>query len=108
MSYRALDAGALVATCTRLTARIGERFPSSGLSKVARELLGVARETTDRIEQIRRPRTAIRIGVGLLIMLMLAMVFGLAASLPTGSTQITWFDLLQAAESAINDVVFLG
>lgn len=108
MSYRALDAGAIIATCARLEARIAERFPGAGLSNVAKELLAVARETTDRIEQIRRPRIAIRVGVGLIIALMLALVIGLAASLPASTSRIELFPLLQVAESAVNDVVFLG
>ena len=51
-------ADAIIATCARLNARIEERFHGAGLSKVAQEVLSVARETTANIERIRRPRRA--------------------------------------------------
>lgn len=108
MTYRALDVNAIVTTCARLDARVEERFPGSGLSKVAHELLAVARETTDRIADIRRPHRWIRAGVIIAVLTMLAMVAGLALSLPLSSSRIELFQLLQVIESAINDVVFLG
>jgi hypothetical protein len=108
MTYRALDADAIIATCTRLNARIDERFRGSGLSKVAQEVLAVARETTANIDRIRRPRRSIRYLVGGLIVLMLAIIVGLAVSVPMPSSKIELFPLLQIAESAVNDLIFLG
>jgi hypothetical protein len=108
VTYRALDADAIVTTCAKLDARIGERFPGSGLSKVAHELLAEARETTARIADIRRPHRWIRVGVILTVLAMLAIVGGLAFSLPLSSSRIELFPLLQVVESAINDAIFLG
>jgi len=108
MTYRALDDTAIIATARRLSARIGERFPQSGLSKVSRELLTVAEETTARIASIRRPRTSIRIYAGLVIVLMLALVVALATSVPVSADRMALFPLIQVIESAINDVIFLG
>lgn len=108
MSYRALDQAAILATAERLAARIGERFPESGLSKVAAELVLVARESAQRIEDVRRPRWAIRIAVGAVIGAMLAIAIGLAISAPMPNSRIELFPLLQVAESAVNDLIFLG
>jgi len=108
MSYRALDSAAIVATAERLSARIGERFPDSGLSKVANEVLAVTRETGDRIATIRRPRTSNRLWVWATIALGAALIVAMIASLPTTSGEIELFPLLQTLESGINDVVFLG
>ena len=38
--YRSLDSEKIINTCQRLNSRIRERFPQSGLSKVAQALLG--------------------------------------------------------------------
>jgi hypothetical protein len=108
MTYRALDTEAILITCTRLTARIDERFRGAGLSKVAQELLAVAGETRQRIADIRKPRRSIRVYVGLVIALMLAIVVGVSVSLPLSSSKLELFPLLQVIESAINDVIFLG
>ncbi|MGQ0649412.1 MAG: hypothetical protein ACT4P7_17805 [Gemmatimonadaceae bacterium] len=43
MSFRALDAGEIIGTLERLNQRIEERFPGSGLGRVSRDLLGLAR-----------------------------------------------------------------
>lgn len=108
MTYRALDASAIIATCARLSTRIDERFHGSGLSKVAQELLAVARDTTEGIEHIRRPRWSIRAGVAVALLSMVAVAILLAASASAPSSRLEWFALLQIVESAINDVIFLG
>ncbi len=108
MTYRALDAGAIILTCARLNTRIDERFHGSGLSKVAQELLAVARDTTEMIEHIRRPHWWIRVGVALVLLAMLAIAVGLAAFANAPSSRMELFALLQIIESAINDVIFLG
>jgi hypothetical protein len=108
MTYRALDASAIIATCARLSARIDERFKDSGLSKVAQELLSVARDTTEGIEHIRRPRWWVRAGVALALFAMAVVATILATTANAPSSQLEWFALLQILESAINDVIFLG
>ena len=108
MTYRALDADAIIATCARLSTRIDERFHGSGLSKVGQELLAVSRDTIEGIEHIRRPNWPIRAGVAVALLSMLAIAIGLAASASAPSSRMELFALLQIVESAINDVIFLG
>ncbi len=108
MTYRALDADAIVATCARLSTRIDERFPQSGLSKVGQEVLGVAGDTIEGIQLIGRANWPIRIGVALTLLAMVAVTTLLFASASAPSTRLEWFALLPIVESAINDVIFLG
>lgn len=108
MTYRALDADAIVATCARLSTRIHERFPESGLSKVGQEVLAVADDTIEGIQHIRRPNWPIRICVALALLSMVAVTVILAASASAPTSRLEWFALLPIIESAINDVIFLG
>src|SRR5215468_7057210 len=48
LNYRHLDSEKIIKTVETLKERIERRFPESGLSKVAAELLVVARETVHR------------------------------------------------------------
>ena len=107
-NYRQLDEALILATLTRLRDRIAERFPDSGLSRVANELLAVARETTGLVAYLRRPLWPVRCAVALVIVLLALVVYTVARSvnLPTGVDGLAVF--AQATESAINDVLFLG
>ncbi|TXI48086.1 MAG: hypothetical protein E6Q50_12080 [Lysobacter sp.] len=108
MTYRTLDADAILTTCAKLSARIDERFPDSGLSNVARELLELSRESRRRIDDIRKPFWPVRIAAGLALALIVAIAIGVGASATMPATRIELFSLLQFAETAINDVIFLG
>ena len=108
MTYRALDADAIVATCARLSTRIDERFPQSGLSKVGQDVLAVAGDTIEGIQHIRRPNWPIRIGVALTLLSMVTVILMLIASASAPTSRLEWFALLPIIESAINDVIFLG
>lgn len=106
--FRALDANQIITTAERLERRILERFPDSGLSRVAGELLLVSRETSERIAHLTRPRWGLRIGIGLLILSMLAIaVLTLGRlSMPGSFTELS--QVVPLLESAINDAVFVG
>lgn len=106
--YRALKPEAIVSTCERLATRVAERFPDSGLSRVGRELLALARESADRIDRLQKPNWPVRIGVAAMAVIVLAAVFGLVSSIHATGTSFQWVDLLQGVESAVNDIVFLG
>jgi len=107
-NYRQLDEALIVATLTRLRDRIAERFPESGLARVANELLALGRETTGLVAYLRRPLWPVRCVVALVIVVLALVVYAVARSvnLPTGVDGLAIF--AQATESAINDVLFLG
>jgi len=54
----------VVQTLETLRNRIDERFPDSGLGRVADELLRAGKETGPLLERIRRPNRLLRVGIG--------------------------------------------
>ena len=61
--YRALKEEKILETVERLRQRIAARFPGSGLSEVAAELVQLTRESVARAEAIRRPNVWLRAGL---------------------------------------------
>ena len=106
--YRRLDSARIVDTARRLASRVAERFPGSGLARVAAELIVVSERAAADEEWFRRPHLGLRAGVGILIVVLVALVAATLAMLlprPTGSSLP---ELLQMIESAVNDLVFIG
>jgi hypothetical protein len=111
MSYRQLDQAAILKTLEQLQLRIAERFPQSGLSRVATELLGVGREIASTVEYLRKPDRSIRIPVWIGIIFLLAVtltVLVMLAGADRTSGQVGGWSLLPLLEATVNDVVFLG
>jgi hypothetical protein len=107
--YRALDDALIERTIERLRDRIGERFPGSGLGRVSEELLSLAREASERAAYARRPHWPTRVGVGVAIAAMAAVIVaGVATALrmPAGFGGLS--DVVQATDAALSDLVFLG
>lgn len=108
MSYRRLQGQEIIATADRLVARICERFPGSGLGKVAAELAQVTRETEQRIANLRRPRWGLRAGIGFLILLIAAVALFALAGMRRPDSISHLGEFVQLLESTINDLVFVG
>ena len=60
--YRSLDATRITDTVSLLERRVAERFPGSGLSKVAAEVTGVAQQAMKVTAEIDRPNLLLRAG----------------------------------------------
>lgn len=106
-SYRELDPERIVATIARLVERIEKRFPGSGLGAVCRELLGIARRTSELTIDIARPNIALRLAVAFLVAVIGAVVVSTAVSLrPSGDLEFA--DFVQVLEAGINDIVLIG
>lgn len=109
--YNTLDSAKIIDTIERLTRRIYERFPDSGLYQVSRQLLEQAHQAKERAQYIARPTGWIRLIIGLLISLIIlgfiATVWAIAA-IDIRVQEFGFFDLIQALEAGINDVIFLG
>jgi hypothetical protein len=107
--YDELRLDSILQTLRTLANRISERFPGSGLSNVAAELCRVATDTGPLLERVRRPhrvvRAAVVVGVGLIVALAVAL-FLFLANLPRDVGGIG--ALLQAVESAAQDLIFLS
>jgi len=106
--FRRLDEAPIRATIARLQARIGERFPDSGLAGLAEELRAIASEASETVDALGRPNWPIRLGVGVLITAMLLLVVAGAVSLREPAKVDGWGQLVQVIESGINDLVFMG
>ena len=107
-TYRALDEAKIIGTLERLRNRIGERFPESGLRRVAEELIAVGGEVSECVDYIRAPNWPIRITAGIVIAGMIA-VLAVAVTtlrLPTGVRGLA--DVIPLIEAGINDIVFFG
>jgi hypothetical protein len=112
--YRHLNETRILSTLSTLALRIEERFPGSGLGRVAQELISIAEETQRNMEFLRRPFWPIRIAaiVSILVMLLL---LGVAISVVIERLQALSatlgggiFDILQGTEALVNEIVFLG
>jgi hypothetical protein len=107
--YRTLDVSRIIASLTQLEARIEERFPGAGLSKVCAELTRVARETSSRVSDIRRPRFGMRIGSALVLLACVGL-FALIVPLLDFEkrTADNVYSVLQGVDAALNIVVLTG
>ena len=106
--YRNLDSGRIVETSRALQRRISERFPNSGLSRVATELLSVAEQAAAISQWLAQPHLPLRILAGIGITAIVAVVIAALATVRINLTFSSVAELLQGAEAAINEVVFLG
>jgi hypothetical protein len=61
MSYSELKPAPIRATAELLARRIEERFPASGLSRVADEMLRLVEHNEQVVEQLRRPLWWLRV-----------------------------------------------
>ena len=106
--YRTLDAAKIVSTLETLGRRIAERFPGSGLSRVSDDLIGLARQTSERIVEVARPHWGLRLLLALVVVAALGVLASLAfmASTLKGSDQLS--DAMQGLDASVNLAIVLG
>ena len=108
MDARRLEASGIIATAETLAARIHDRFPERGISRIAEDLVALSHETEDRLARSVEPNWWLRAGAAACIALG-GLVLALAASQVRHGSDITgieeWLSVLQ---NGIQDVVFLG
>jgi hypothetical protein len=103
-----LDAELIVSTVQTLRRRITERFPGSGLGKLADELLRIAESTNQQLQWVAKPNIPLRMASWLVGTLFLFLIVGLVLRVEVRTATITLSELLQATEAAFNDAVLLG
>jgi hypothetical protein len=106
--YRSLNPDHIVRTIGQLRGRIQERFPASGLAKVADELQSLGNEAVARSEWIAKPLLPLRIAIGFLIALLAAIILLALGHLNVPVKWQSFSDFVQAVEAGINDLVFVG
>jgi hypothetical protein len=109
-NYSQLNPELLVATVEKLSTRVGERFPQAGLFRVSKHLCNIAAESRQRVTETGRRSVWIRVAIVLLLILMVAgVVMSVSAfRIQPKTDDVTWVELVQAMESGINDIVFVG
>lgn len=106
--YRQLDPAKIIDTAFSIAQRVSERFPSSGLSEVAADMTGVAKEASIVAKDLGRPNLPLRIAVVVASLLFIT-VIALALIATRVDTRVnTVTELAQGIESSINDVLFAG
>ncbi len=106
--YRSLRPDHIIQTIAQLRERIHERFPGSGLSKVAEELQKIGNEAVARSEWIARPLLPLRVAIGSLVAFIGIMVLLALVNLKVSKMWESFADFVQAVDAGINDIVFVG
>jgi hypothetical protein len=106
-TFLRLDADQVVRTVAELRQRIGRRFPGSGLFDLSRQLLNVATQARERSLWIAKPILPLRIGIGLLVLLIAAGIAGTVYRVGMPREPLGFFSFVQVLESGINDVVLV-
>jgi hypothetical protein len=106
--YRTLRPDKIIETQQRLRQRIAKRFPSSGLSEVAGEVLIVAEEAAVRAERIRRPNIPLRIAVAMVLLGAAALVAVVVRSVRLRHDLWEVMELVQFIEAGLGATVFIG
>ena len=108
--YRSLDAARIVSTMETLRNRISERFPGSGLSRVATDLLGVVSDAQTTARRLAEPHWPLRIAVtaGIVAIAVAGAAAGAFSSLDIRVAAFsTLAELFQGVDAAINTLVLL-
>lgn len=109
-NYSQLNPELLVATVEKLSVRVGERFPNAGLFRVSKHLCEVATESRKRVTETARRSIWIRLMICLLVVLLVAgiVMSVVAFKFQPKAADVTWVEFVQALESGINDIIFVG
>ena len=105
-----VDSEKLARTIHTLCLRIGERFPGSGLLRIGEDLYAIGLNAEKDVIAISKPNLALRAGVTLFIAAVLVTLVVTVSGFLKGleTTGITLADVIQASESAAQDVIIIG
>ena len=105
--YRRLDGTRIVETLQHLGRRIAERFPESGLNRVAGELLAAANESMARVSYLAHPNLPLRVTSWALIAVILFIVVEAVLHFEFA---LRWEGIAEFLNSsqALQNVAFLG
>ena len=108
--FQSLDANRILSTTRRLGQRIRERFPDSGLTRVAGELVAVTERVRGTEAFLATPVGWLRTTTALLVAGLVIVV--LAGGWFTLADRVTPYsslaEFLQGLDAAVNNVVFVG
>jgi len=109
-TYSELRHAPIGSTIAVLARRIVERFPGSGLSQVAAELVLIAQRNEAAIEHLRRPLWWVRVLTALTIVVLIALVLWAANELRSvvRGGSVTIAEVLQSIDAATSELIFLS
>ena len=103
-----LNSERIIETVDMLSLRISDRFPESGLSRVATSLHRISQETDEQLFWIEKKNIWFRLLVGgFIVMVAIVLVYTIVSFEVTSDT-LTLADIVTIFESGINDVIILG
>jgi len=108
--YRSIDPPNVIETVRRLRDRVAERFPDSGLARVASELHDVTCAAAARALWSAQPQILLRAVIGALTLLIIAGVGAMVDALSASAElqELSVLELVQGVESGVNEVVFVA
>ncbi len=108
-NFARLDPREIIATAERLASRIGDRFPGSGLSKVAATLVELAGNTESEALLLDKPNMPIRVAVGAVLVAgaacLVAVAMRIASDGVEGGGAVS---LVQGIDSTMNIAILVG
>lgn len=107
-SYRALDPKRILLTAKKTREQIAELFPGSGLEGVAKELVEVAHETRAQTHLISKPLWGLRIGIGLLVLMVVCLPCVALGVIELTETKPQLWDFLEATDAGIHILLVLA
>ena len=106
--YRELNPERIVETSVVLQRRIQERFPDSSLSRVALELVEVARSAQQVASWLARPIIWVRAAVAVAVAILAFLVVVALRAVNLDMTGIGFSETAQGVEAAVNNLVFVA
>jgi hypothetical protein len=105
MHYRALNPNRIIDTAELLQQRLTERFPESGLCKVAAELVALARDGAKSAKALETPIWWLRTAIGLAILGGGSVFLFVGTLLSFDRISTGAFDFVQGVEASLNTMI---
>jgi hypothetical protein len=106
--FRELNPERIIETCALLRKRIQERFPDSGLSRIASELTDVAKAAQPVSDWLSRPIWWVRAAVAVAVVVLTFLVIVALRVVNMDMTGIGFSETAQGVEAAVNNLVFVA
>ena len=108
MPHKTLDADKVMITIEKLEKRVVERFPNSGLAKVAAELVDISRQCAEETARLNQPMRPIRFFVYAIWLVGAVVLIWLAFGLHYDGLRWEAASLVQVLDPAMNIAVLVG
>lgn len=106
--YRELNPQRIIETTVLLHQRIQERFPDSGLSRIALEAVDVAKSADQVSLWLSKPIVWVRVAVGLAMAILVFLVLAALSVINLDMRNIGFSETAQGVEAAVNNLVFVA